>query len=129
MCIISRTSSRMRRVREFRSLQDQYRLSIFSLPPVAKYLTNLFESHVTISQTVTSLSAYKNAPDGVLFVVAESEGFEPSIRLHVYYLSKVALSTTLPTLQIGSLTHFSQTLNPVGCWWVGLEESRNLLLE
>ena len=32
--------------------------------------------------------------------MAESEGFEPSIQLPVYLLSREALSTTQPTLQI-----------------------------
>ena len=32
------------------------------------------------------------------FRLAESEGFEPSVRLHVQHLSRVPLSTTQPTL-------------------------------
>ena len=32
--------------------------------------------------------------------MAESEGFEPSIQLPVYLLSREALSTTQPTLQL-----------------------------
>ena len=35
-----------------------------------------------------------------IFILAESEGFEPSIQLPVYLLSREALSTTQPTLRV-----------------------------
>ena len=39
--------------------------------------------------------------DGLSPVMAEREGFEPSIRFHVYALSRGAPSATRPSLQNG----------------------------
>ena len=50
--------------------------------------------------------------------LAESEGFEPSIQLPVYLLSREALSTTQPTLRI-----FYYTDN-----FIMLNESNNRIL-
>ena len=50
--------------------------------------------------------------------LAESEGFEPSIQLPVYLLSREALSTTQPTLRI-----FYYTDN-----FIMLKESNNRIL-
>ncbi len=66
---------------------------------------------------------------GVIFL-AEREGFEPSIRFRVYYLSKVARSTALPSLQNNNmnillfilLPHFPQDSNSVSCWWMSREQ-------
>ena len=43
--------------------------------------------------------------------MAESEGFEPSIQLPVYLLSREALSTTQPTLRIFYYTDNFMMLN------------------
>ena len=43
--------------------------------------------------------------------MAESEGFEPSIQLPVYLLSREALSTTQPTLRIFYYTDNLEIIN------------------
>ena len=43
--------------------------------------------------------------------MAESEGFEPSIQLPIYLLSREALSTTQPTLRIFYYTDNFMMLN------------------
>ena len=62
---------------------------------------NLFESHETVSQTVSSGSANKIcALVGRYFVLAEPEGFEPSRALTPCLVSSEVLSTTQPRLHI-----------------------------
>ena len=43
--------------------------------------------------------------------MAESEGFEPSIQLPIYLLSREALSTTQPTLRIFYYTDNLEIIN------------------
>jgi hypothetical protein len=61
-----------------RTLHVRYRLSIFLLLPVAKYLTNLFESYVTVPRTVTLVSAYTKITPKGFFCIGGDERIRTS---------------------------------------------------
>ena len=56
------------------------------------------------TESCTESFAHKKAPyfRGLIAFLAEREGFEPSVRLHVRLISSQVHSTTLPPLQRGA---------------------------
>lgn len=90
----------LRSRREFLSYRAVHLLdTLFSF--ASKLSQKVFESQETVSQTVSSDSAYKIcALKGRYFVLAEPEGFEPSRALTPCLVSSEVLSTTQPRLRI-----------------------------
>ena len=64
--------------------------------------------------------------------MAESEGFEPSIQLPIYLLSREALSTTQPTLRIfyytDNLEIINDSNNRIPVYGQSLRNPKNFLL-
>ena len=88
--------------RGIRTLHVQYTFWIFCSASPPNYLKRSSNAHVK-RLALYSLPLKKIGPLQGHFQRAERGGFEPPIHLRVYYLSKVARSTTLPSLRLGEV--------------------------